>query len=473
MRSEPATGPRVTGFWLKEALGGPPPESQELQGDVRADVGILGGGFTGLWTALRLKELSPSLDVAIVERNFCGSGASGRNGGFCMTWSSKILELVALCGAQEGLRLFRASEEAVTAIGAFCREHAIDAQFRQDGWLWTASNAAQRDAWRASVEQLERLGTNPFQEIDADEAAWRSGAPVNIAGVYEPTVATLQPARLALGLRRVAIEKGVRIYEASPVTRIDRGVPVRLHTPAGSLTCDSLVLALNAWAAELPEFRRTLLPLVADMLITQPAPGNLADSGLSTGVAVSDSRSLVHYYRSTPDGRIAFGKASGRFFFAGQVGERAEGQSHYQEVIERSFRKFVGGLGDFPIAESWRGPVTRTGTGLPFFGRLARHPNIVYGHGYCGNGVGPSYTGGRILASLALGLDDEWASTPLTRGPHGGFPPEPIRYLGAQLVRDAVTRIEQAQDDGRPPTALDRFLGRFAPVGLSPTGRED
>ncbi len=457
----------VTGYWLREAMGGKPLDTQALEGDERADIAILGGGFTGLWTALRLKEVEPGLDVAVVEKNFCGSGASGRNGGFCMTWASKIHTLVKLCGAQEGLRLYRATEEAVGAIGSFCRDHGIDAEFRQDGWLWTASNSAQLDAWMPCLDQLERLGANPFRLVDADEAARLSGAAVNIAGVFEPTVASLQPGRLALGLRRVALEKGVRILERSPVTRIERGPRPRLHTAQGSLTCDKLVLALNAWAAELREFRLTLLPLVADLLITDPAPTALKDSGLSSGLAVSDSRSLVHYYRSTPDGRIAFGKASGMFFYGGRVGNRAEGASPFQATIEQSFQRFVGGLGDFTIAESWRGPVTRTQNGLPFFGRLERYPDIVYGHGYCGNGVGPSYTGAKFLASLALDRNDEWATSPLAGGPlGGGFAPEPLRYVGAHLVRDAVARIESAQDTGRQPGLVDRTLARFAPEGL-------
>ena len=460
-------GDSVTGFWLREALGGKPLETEALAGDARAEVAILGGGFTGLWTALRLKALEPALDVAVIEKNFCGSGASGRNGGFCMTWASKIHTLVKLCGAQEGLRLYRATEEGVGAIGAFCREHGIDAGFRQDGWLWTASNPAQLDAWQPCLDQLERLGANPFQVLDGDEAARWAGAPVVLAGVYEPTVASLQPARLALGLRRVALERGVRIYEQSPVTRIERGPRPRLETAQGSLTADKLVLALNAWAAELPEFRLNLLPLVADLLITEPAPKALEGSGLEGGLAISDSRSLVHYYRSTPDGRIAFGKASGAFFYGGRVGERAEGASPYHAKMAQSFERFVGGRGDFAIAESWRGPVTRTQNGLPVFGRLKRHPNIVYGHGYCGNGVGPSYTGAKFLASLALDRNDEWATSPLAQGPLcDGFPPEPFRYIGANLVRDAVARIESAQDTGRRPNPIDRALARFAPEGL-------
>jgi hypothetical protein len=180
-------GESVTGYWLEQALGGAPLETEALEGDARADVAILGGGFTGLWTALRLKALEPALDVAVVEKNFCGSGASGRNGGFCMTWASKIHTLVKLCGAQEGLRLYRATDEAVGAIGAFCNEYGIDAEFRQDGWLWTASNPAQLDAWMPCLDQLERLGANPFQILDAEEAARRGGAPVIQAGVYEPS----------------------------------------------------------------------------------------------------------------------------------------------------------------------------------------------------------------------------------------------------------------------------------------------
>ena len=149
-------------YWLQQALAGEEGiEETPLAGDLSVDVCIVGGGFTGLWTALRLKALEPALDVVIIDRDICGGGASGRNGGFCMSWMSKAASVINICGAQEASVMLRASEAAVGEIGGFCRDHDIDAQFRHDGWLWTASNRAQMDAWSDTVEVLDRLGSSP------------------------------------------------------------------------------------------------------------------------------------------------------------------------------------------------------------------------------------------------------------------------------------------------------------------------
>ena len=145
-------------YWLQQALAEEGESgTNPLAGDLQTDVCIVGGGFTGLWTALRLKALEPALDVTIIEGDICGGGASGRNGGFCMTWMSKAATLLKLCGAQDGARLLRASEDAVREIGEFCVEHGIDSHFRHDGWLWTASNVAQMDAWAESIEACIEL----------------------------------------------------------------------------------------------------------------------------------------------------------------------------------------------------------------------------------------------------------------------------------------------------------------------------
>ena len=446
--------------------------SSRLEGDRRADVCIIGGGFTGLWTALQLKERRPALDVALIEKDLCGSGSSGRNGGFAMSWSSKVTTLLKLSGAQEAVRLFRASEEAVVRIGAFCREHGIDAQFRHDGWLWTASNETQTGAWTPTLEALDRLGEHPFRELSRAEVQARAGSTAHIAGVLDRGVATVQPALLARGLARVAREKGVAIYERTPMTALERARPARVRTPRGAITADTVVFALNAWAIEIPEFRPYVFTLASDIVATEPAPERLREIGWTDGTAISDSRLFVNYYRTTTDGRIAFGKGGGPVAFGGRLGETFDGPSLRPAEVERTLREWYPALKDKRIASHWRGPVTRTKTGLPFFGRMDAHPNIVYGHGYTGNGVGPSYTGGRILASLALGLDDEWTESPLAQGPPGRFPPEPIRYVGAQLVRAAIRRKEAAEDAGQRPRRLDVFLTGLSPAGLVPTKKK-
>jgi glycine/D-amino acid oxidase-like deaminating enzyme len=161
----------VRSHWLEEALaeerGDDSPRS--LRGESRADVCIVGGGYTGLWTALRLKKADPAIDVAVVEADVCGGGASGRNGGMILSWWAKFATLEKLCGTDGAIHLAKASEEAVREIGALCDAHAIRADYRYDGWLWVATSPAQDGAWTETMEAIERHGLRPFRTADAQE----------------------------------------------------------------------------------------------------------------------------------------------------------------------------------------------------------------------------------------------------------------------------------------------------------------
>ena len=461
-------------FWLDEVLQreGEDNRTEPLTGDRRVDVCIVGGGYTGLWTALRLKELEPGLDVAIVEADICGGGASGRNSGFVMNWAHKAPILFKLCGAQEGLRLLRESEAAVKSIGDFCAHHGLDAGFRLDGWIWTASNQAQIGGLSSIVNELDRLGIHPFEQLSPEEVARRTGSNRNVAGIFEPGVATVNPAVLVRGLRRIALENGVRIYEDTPMRSLDRARPSRVHTPGGTITADSVVLALETWAAELPEFRRAFMVVSADGIMTEAVPHLLAEAGVTNGVAISDSRLFLNVFRTTVDGRLHYATSTGVVPFAGRVGRRFDGQTPIQDELETELRRFYPSLSAARIVSGWRGSVTRTRMGLPFFGRLPGHPNIVFAHGYSGSGVGPSHMAGRVLASLVLGRKDEWSETPFSHGPLSAFPPEPIRYFGSWLVRGAVARKERAEDQGRKPNRLDATLSRLAPASLDARTKE-
>jgi putative aminophosphonate oxidoreductase len=456
-------------LWLQEALAGNE-DAPRLEADERADICIVGGGYTGLWTALRLKEHEPSLDVVLLEADVCGGGPSGRNGGFVMSWWNKFLTLRKLCGNDEALRLARASSEGVQEIGAFCEANEIDAHYRRDGWLWAATSEAQIGSWDEVLAATEAAGEHPFVGLEPDEVARRAGSPTHLAGIYEPIAATVQPALLARGLRRIALERGVRLFERTRMVRLERGRPLRARTPAGAVSAQRIVLATNAWLAQARELRRAVFVIASDMIATPPIPDRLAEIGLTDGVAISDSRLLVNYYRTTLDGRIAFGQGGGVHTRGGRIGSIFHGAAPPARAahVAASFHALYPALADVPAPVSWTGPIDRSKTGLPFFGRLGGRPDVVYGGGYSGNGVGPSYLGGRILASLALGLDDEWASVADQLKPVKTFPPEPIRYLGAHVVRRAVARKEAAEDRGETPDPLTLRLVALAPAGLVP-----
>jgi putative aminophosphonate oxidoreductase len=457
-------GPRS--LWLEEALRAEDGvASEQLFEDTKADVCIVGGGYTGLWTALRIKELEPAADVVVLEQDICGGGPSGRNGGFALTWWSKISTLIKRVGEEEAFRLAKASEEAVEEIGAFCEREGVDAHFHQGGWLWTATAPAQVGAWESSVEVAEAHGFHPYELLSAEEVQSRTGSPIHLGAAYERTAAIVQPALLARGLRRVALERGIRIYERTAMVELDReGGGVR--TPSGRVRADGIVLALNAWATKIPELARAVVAVSSDMVATAPMPEKLKESGWTGGEAISDCRLLVHYYRPTKDGRVAFGRGGGRLAFGGRVNSNFDYNGRQTRELEEELVKLVPAAKDVPVTHAWGGPIDRTTEGFPIVGALPSRAHIVYGTGYSGNGVAPSLTIAKILASSALRRDDEWAGSPLACGVCGTFPPEPIRFVGGLVVREAVRHKETREDQGKSVDPVTKAVAGLAPQGF-------
>lgn len=458
-------------WWLAEAHRDGERPAPRLEGTATCDVCIVGGGYTGLWTAIQVKQRDPATDVVVIDRQTCGSGASGRNGGFVLSWWAKLATLVKIFGPEEGVRLAEASADAVTAIGDFCEAHGIDAHFMPQGWLWAATNRAQLGSWDEAIAVAQQHRQEPFQPLRAHQVSALAGSSTHLGGVLEPTAATVQPALLARGLRRVALKLGVRIHEHTPMSRWDDGPRPQVTTPHGRIECSRLVLATNAWMVGEPQIARSLVVVTSDMVVTEPIPDRLERGGPRRGLAVSDSRMLVNYYRTTRDGRLAFGHGGGAFGFGRTVPARFNGASRRGEAVAAAMRKLYPDLRTDLIADSWTGPIDRSISSVPFFGRLGRSGTVLYGVGYSGNGVGPSYLGGTILASLALEADNEWTRSRIAQGPVGTYPPEPAKYIGGVTLRAVLARKERVEDKGRTPGPLIRTASLLAPPGLVPVRR--
>ena len=465
---QPVRRAKRRALWLEEALAvEPEAESVEpLSGSHRADVCIVGGGYTGLWTALHIKWLDPSVDVLLIEADICGAGASGRNGGFVTSWWSKLGALIDTYGEEEGVRLARESAAAVASIGRVCTDYEIEADFRAGGVLVTATAPGHLGAWDDAVRMTQERGVDVFTILDPAEVARRAGSPVHLGGVLDRSGARVQPALLARGLRRAAIAHGVRIWERSPAVALHRGRPPVVRTQFGAVVADKVVLAMNAWLASLPEIRRAVLPMTSDMVATAPIPERLQEIGWSGDECVADEHMMVHYYRTTRDGRIAFGKGGCSHAYLGQITPRFEDPGARIARTERSFRRIYPSLADVPITHTWTGPIDRSETNSPFFGHLDRTPDMLYGVGYSGTGVGPSYLGGKILASTALELHDEWQDSPINRGPRSLYPFDPVRYFGGNMVRAAVLQKEADLNANKPSGGLVEALHHFVPSGL-------
>ncbi len=427
---------------------------------------ILGGGYVGLWTAIRIKQADAACDIVLLEQDICGGGASGRNGGFALSWWPKLSSLTRLFGLEEALRIAHASEASIGEIADFCHGHAIDADFRRGGWLWTATSAAQMGAWESLLRVCERAGVEPFRRLEPGDVAARSGSPVHRAGVYDASGAIVQPAALARGLRRVALGLGIRLHEHTRVLGFRRGSPVEIRTERGLLRAEKLVIASNAWAASIRGLSRSIVAISSDMVATAPIPERLRAIGWAPDLAISDSQMMVDYYRPTRDGRIAFGKGGWTIALGGRIGARFDRNPRRTAEVEGDLRRNYPMLSDVPVTHEWSGPIDRTPDSLPVLGHLDGCRRIVYGIGWSGNGIGPSVIGGKILASLVLERRDAWGEHPLVNRKVGRFPPEPIRFAGAHAVRHAVVVKERSEREDRKPSPALSLLARLAPAGF-------
>ncbi len=456
-------------LWLREALdGGDSYDYPQFEGATKTDVCIIGGGFTGLWTALEIKRIAPETDVTLLEADICGAGASGRNGGFALTWWAHFQHLVELCGPEEAVKLGQRAQRAVQQIGEFCERHQIADAFQMQGWVWAATNAQQVGDWEQTVKLLERFGVAPYEPRSRAQIAELAGSAQHLDGLFEPISAAVQPARLARALARAAHNAGVRIHEHSQVASIEHGQHTSVVLARGSVNADQVVLAANAWAAQIPEIGAGLVVVASDVIATVPVPERLAAIGMNRGVCVSDSRRLVNYYRPTLDGRMVFGKGGGTLAYANAIGRNFDHPGRRAAAIRSQLVRTYPSLWDVAIADSWSGPIDYSLSGMPFFVRLRDAPSVLVCAGFSGDGVGPSRLAGEVLAEMATGLGDGDLPRALRTVPSAPLPPEPLRYLGGRAVRAAIARKERAEDLHMRPGPITKLL-----AGLDPTSSAD
>jgi len=452
--------------WLDDVAADALP-FREINQNTSVDVAIIGGGYVGLWTAIELKMLEPGLQVAVFEMNRCGDGASGLNGGFVMSWWPKIASLVRVCGQDDAVWLADETTHAVQDLGAFLENHAVDAEYRQSGWLWAATTPKHIGAWNSVMEAAQRFGrSDVFQQLPGEEIAARTGSAVHLAGIWERINATVHPGKLVRGLAAIADKLGVQIHENCPVRQLVRSSPVRLELDKVTVTAKKVVVATNAWAAKMPELRRKFVCVGSAIVMTPPIPDRLAEIGWTGGESITDSQTTVNYYRTTRNGRIAFGKGGGRLYYTGEPSHEVFKDTYGIQETVSDFRRVYPMLADVPLAATWSGPIDRTYDSLPLLGTLAQAPNIVFGVGWSGNGVNPSRIGGRILARLVLERKDRWVQNGLVNRHARPFPPEPFRYIGGSMVRAAMMRKDKTELSGGDPAFLDRWLAQLAPAGL-------
>jgi glycine/D-amino acid oxidase-like deaminating enzyme len=449
------------GYWLEEALahdpGAPCPP---LARRVTADVCIVGAGFAGLWTAVELSEREPGMRIALLEADVCGGGASGRNGGFFSSSWHDLPGIVGLFGREEGARYALALADEVAEVGRWCEANGLDVWFHHEGVLGVRTGTWQEGFGSGEAAALcEELGFGRrIVPLDADGCRRY----VDVAGVVDGTFtadnATLQPARLARGLRQVVLERGVRVFEGTPARRLESGRPAVVVTDGGAVRADHVVLTHGSWAASWPAFRTSFAVIADHMVVTEPIPDRLAEIGWTTHVGVADGREMLYYLRRTEDDRVAIGGGALGIVFGGRVGRRATHDRRVAEVAARGLIDLFPPLEGVGFTHAWGGPIDTTASDLPFF-RTLRPGNVHAGLGFSGHGLAQTKLGGRILASLVLGVRDAWGTMPVVGRQIGWVPPEPLRFPLVLAGAWALESGDRREAAGRPRGAIRRLIG--------------
>jgi glycine/D-amino acid oxidase-like deaminating enzyme len=463
---EPSVLPgAATPWWIEEALAaeGEAEPAPPLEDDAEADVAIVGGGYTGLWTALALSERDPNLRIVVLEADECGFGPSGRNGGFVHGYWSYLPRLRKRFGDEGALAVGRAGEAIVPGIRAFCEQHGADVWLREAGMIRVSTTPSQDEVADDEIVAARELGV-PDEAIllSAEELAGRIRSPRFRSGVYMRECATVQPARLARALRRAVLGRGAAVHEHTRVTDVSPGV---VTTPAGRVRAREIVVAVNAAAAGWKPLRRQLTVFGSYVVLTEPVPELLERINWTGGEAVFDGRMFLHYFRTTQDGRVLMGSGSGPIGFGGKIDRRFTHDEPTAARAEQGLRRLLPDLADAKVTNAWGGPIDVSSDHLPFFGTVPG-TRIHYGAGYSGHGAGPSWLGGQSLARLVLGIDDELTRLPFVTRRVPRLPREPIRRLGGGLVRASILACEEAEEEGRRGSlparagaALPRLLG--------------
>jgi glycine/D-amino acid oxidase-like deaminating enzyme len=408
-----------------------------------------------LWTALELRRRAPELSVALLEADICGAGPSGRNGGFLHGYWASLATTLPLLGREGAVALARAGEAIVPGVRAFCAERGEDVHLREAGMLMVSAARGQDAAVEHAVAAAAEVG-EPEQavELSAEDVRRRCASPAFRGGAFFQDGATVHPARLVRALRRAALHDGVAIHEHTPVTRARNG---ELETPNGRVRARDVVLATNAALTGWRPTARRLTNFGSYVVLTEPVPHLLEEIGWTGGEAILDGRMFLHYFRTTTDGRVLMGSGSGPIGFRGRIDARFSEDRPTAARAEAGLRRLLPRLADARIERAWGGPIDVSADHLPFFG-TAGSTRVHYGAGYSGHGVGPTWLGGRILASLVLDADDEWAQLPLVRRRAARLPPEPLRRIGGGAIRSAIMACEAADEQGRRPPLVARTV---------------
>ena len=423
----------------------------------RTDLLVVGGGFTGLWAAIQAKEADPGRDVVVIEAARLADGASGRNGGFMAPSLTHGLAQGLGCWPDQMETLDRLATENVAAIERSLTAYGIDADHHVPGELTLALTDHQVPSVRESYE-LHRAHGVPVELLDAAQARARVDSPRYLAGMYDPEVALVDPARLVWGLARAAESLGVRLHEHTRATGFDtEGDGVRVSLDAGSIHARRVVIGTNASQGVLKRLSAWVLPVYDHVLMTEPlTPAQLDAIGWKGREGLTDAGNQFHYYRRTLDDRVLFGGYDANYHFPGRIDPALEQSDASHGLLADHFLGLFPQLEGIHFTHRWAGVIDTTSRFTPVFG-TALGGRMAYAVGYTGLGVASTRFGAAVALDLVDGRDTELTRLGMVRRKPIPFPPEPIRYAAVRATRSSLAAEDRTGRRNLWLKALDRM----------------
>jgi glycine/D-amino acid oxidase-like deaminating enzyme len=430
--------------------------------DLDVDVAIVGGGYTGLWTAFYLLERQPSLRVAILEANVVGFGASGRNGGWCSALLPMGLDAIAAESSKDAaVRLQSAMHDTVAEVGRVVAAEDIDCHFAHGGYVSMARNQVQWTRARDYIEHLQSYGfsDDDYRLLDRDETLQMVGGTDVVGGYFTPHCAAIHPARLARGLARAVERKAAVIYEHTPVVEI---TPRRARTNLGVVRADVIVRATEAFTPSLKGLERAVVPIYSLMVATEPLPASFWESvGLAQRQTFNDGRQMVIYGQRTADDRLAFGGRGAPYHFASSMKPEYDRNDDVHRSLHDTLRELFPAIGDAAITHRWGGAVAAARDWWCSASYDAAN-GLANAGAYVGDGVGTTNLSGRTLADLITGERSALTELPWVGHHSRQWEPEPLRWLGINaIVRVPVRADEYEARHDKPARLRNAFISRI------------
>ena len=454
------TAPRDLSLWLDQVAGDGDALTPRdpLDGDCEADVVVVGGGLTGLWTAYYLTEADPELRVVIVEREFAGFGASGRNGGWCSALFPTSATAIARTHGPVAARQMRAAmRDTVVEVGGVAAFEEIDCGFAYGGTITLARSSAQLERARAEADDAGRWGDD-VTLLAAAAARARLGATRVLGATFNSDCARVQPARLARGLARVVEARGVAVAEGTTALRLS---PRAVVTDHGIVRARHVVRATEAWTSQLPASRRDVVPVYSLMIATEPLPADVWERiGLARSETFADHRNLIVYGQRTSDDRIAFGGRGAPYHAGSRIDGAFDRDARVHAQLRRALVDLFPELAGARITHAWGGPLGIARDWQASVG-LDQGTGLAWAGGYVGDGLSTTNLAGRTLADLITGHDSPLTRLPWVDHRSPRWEPEPLRWLGINAGLGVAVAADAEERRTHRPSRLVRPLARL------------